>query len=62
MWDPKASPEGFNKVFERNLMTSKTYKGAYEETEKLHESAFGQRRYSCYQAFRNSRGNILRKK
>lgn len=43
--------EGFNNIFEANLTKKITFSAAYEATEDVHESIFGQRKYSSYDSF-----------
>lgn len=56
-----ATRGSFNKCYEDNLSNTKTYKQAYELTEKEHINEFGDRKYSSYTSFRVNRSRIKRK-
>lgn len=47
-------PKEFDKRFDENLKTSKTYKEAYQKTEKEYREIFGENKYSSFKSFRNS--------
>lgn len=55
------SADGFVRKFWEKTRDHKTYKSAYEELEKEHESAFGKRKYSDYNSFRICRDRVTKK-
>jgi hypothetical protein len=46
------SMKGFSEKFYDYSKKTKTYREAYEKTEKIYEKNFGKRRYSSYDSFR----------
>lgn len=50
----------FDKVFDRFLPSSPTYKAAYEQAEKVHEEETGHRKYSNHESYRVSRSKRIR--
>ncbi|MFZ2905337.1 MAG: hypothetical protein WAZ98_03940 [Cyclobacteriaceae bacterium] len=54
--------EGFMQRYEEILPLCKTYLEAYATTENEHLQAFGRERFKSYDAFRQSRKNMLAKR
>lgn len=52
------NPRVFKAEFERNISKYSTHVKAYEAVEDKYKSIFGERKYSCYNSFRNSTRNM----
>lgn len=52
---------GFNDLFESFMKKCNTYREAYESSEEFHEQTFGDRKFSCYQAFERMRRKLLKR-
>lgn len=57
-----ATAKDFDKVFDRFLTESPTYRAAYEKTEQLHEEETGHRKYSDSESYRVARSKRIRKR
>jgi hypothetical protein len=55
------SPNGFDERFWNNCKKTKTYKEAYEKTEKEFQNYFGKRKYSDYNSYRGARDKRIKK-
>ncbi|MBC8266362.1 MAG: hypothetical protein H8E84_05290 [Flavobacteriales bacterium] len=55
------SPNGFDDRFWKNCKSEKTYKAAYEKTEKEFEEHFGKRKYSDYNSYRGARDKRIKR-
>lgn len=51
----------FNEIYEDLVTKSKSYTEAYEIAETVHQSIFGERRYSDYDSFRHVRNKLIKK-
>lgn len=60
-FEGRATIEAFNKAYETNLSQLRTYKEAYQLTEKQHVNQFGDRKYSSYSSFRVNRCKFLKR-
>lgn len=56
------SPRGFEDRFHQHCKKEKTYRRAYEETEKEYSEYFGKTRYSGYDSFRVCRDRKYKKR
>jgi len=51
--------DNFNKRFEYYLSKAQTYEEAYQMVESEHELAFGQKKYTGYDSFRQTRRRFI---
>jgi hypothetical protein len=52
--------DGFCTLFYRLCAEYHTQEKAYDAAERMFESQFGERRYSSYESFKNTRNNKLK--
>lgn len=56
------TPSDFDRLYEKKISTSPTYKAAYHAAEEEHEKITGHRRYRDSESYRSSRTKRIKKK
>lgn len=57
-----SSTDDFMRIYESNLSPNKSYKAAYEASERVHKEITGHNRYSGYESFRSVKNKRVKSK
>lgn len=57
-----SSTDDFMRIYESNLSPNKSYKAAYEASERAHKEITGHNRYSGYESFRSVKNKRVKSK